>query len=148
MSLDIESPSIHSHLNMLQGVINRMAGNSAMCKTLCTTLVSTVGAISYAGNSPNGMLVAVLPILLFFYLDAMYLSLEKGFIKSYNAIVDDIHTGQVDKDILFKIIPPKDYKTFKQWWDAAYSWATLPTYVLLSVLTFVIMQVVTCTPQN
>jgi hypothetical protein len=72
MTLDINDPAVQTHLSLLQGVINRMAGNSATCKTLCATLVSTVGAISYAGDSPGGMWIAVIPILLFFYLDAMY----------------------------------------------------------------------------
>ena len=28
----LESPSVQSHISMLQGIINRMAGNSANCK--------------------------------------------------------------------------------------------------------------------
>jgi hypothetical protein len=139
MTLDINDPAVQTHLSLLQGVINRMAGNSATCKTLCATLVSTVGAISYAGDSPGGMWIAVIPILLFFYLDAMYLSLEKGFRDTYNAFVLALHTGEVAQGELFKIKPPADYKCCTKQVGAALSWATAPVYVALLLLTFIIM---------
>src|SRR5262245_30337239 len=33
--LQVDAPSVQSHLTMLQGVVNRLAANSASCKTWC-----------------------------------------------------------------------------------------------------------------
>lgn len=142
MALNTESSAVQTHLTLLQGVINRMASNSANCKTLCATLVSTVGAISYAGDKPGGMWIALLPIALFFYLDAMYLSAERGFRKTYNTFVSDLHAGGITEDQLFNIVPPPEYKKRGPWCAAAKSWATCTTYILLTALTFAIMYVV------
>ncbi|WP_414544018.1 hypothetical protein [Nostoc sp. CCY0012] len=37
-----DSNSVQSYLNILQGVIARMANNSASCKTWCISLVSAI----------------------------------------------------------------------------------------------------------
>lgn len=36
----LESPAVQGYLSMLQGIINRMVGNSASCKTWTATLVA------------------------------------------------------------------------------------------------------------
>ncbi len=41
--VNFESGAVQSYLGILQGVINRMASNSAGCKTWCITLVSATG---------------------------------------------------------------------------------------------------------
>lgn len=45
MSIDIDSPAVQTHITSIQGIISRMAGNSAVCKNLCVTLVGTIGAV-------------------------------------------------------------------------------------------------------
>lgn len=37
-----ENSAIQAHVNMLQGVINRMANNSANCKTWAITIISAI----------------------------------------------------------------------------------------------------------
>lgn len=128
-----------THLNMLQGVISRMAGNSAVCKTLCATLVSTVGAVAYAAESPQGLWIAVIPILLFAFLDARYLALERGFRKTYNNFVERLHKGEVEEVELFKIAPPIGYTKLQALWPALTSWSVWLPYTILLALTFLIM---------
>lgn len=138
-NVDYQSAEAHTHMNMLQGVISRMAGNSANCKALCTTLVSTVGAVSYAAKVPEGLWIAVIPIVLFCYLDAMYLSLEQGFIDSYKGFVSRLHSDGVDAGELFNIVPPDGYKKWPAVWKAFKSWAVWPLYLGLLVLSGLIM---------
>ena len=33
-----DSPAVTAHINLLQGIINRLANNSASCKTWCLPL--------------------------------------------------------------------------------------------------------------
>jgi len=136
---DRDSPAVHTHLNMLQGVISRMGSNSAVCKTLCATLVSTIGAVAYAAKSPEGMWIAIIPILLFCYLDTMYLSLEMGFRKGYNDFVKRLHEGKVDDKELFVIMPPENYRGWKAMSGAVKSWSIKYPYPALLALTFLIM---------
>ncbi|WP_291329067.1 hypothetical protein [Desulfovibrio sp. UCD-KL4C] len=133
------SPEAHTHMNMLQGVISRMASNSANCKALCTTLVSTVGAVAYAANTPEGLWIATIPIILLAFLDARYLSLEKGFVKTYNNFVEKLHAKKVIKTDLFIITPPKDYKQFNALCKAFASWSVCPIYFGLLILSGLIM---------
>ena len=37
-----ENPAVLGHINMQQGIINRMAANSASCKTLTITILAAI----------------------------------------------------------------------------------------------------------
>src|SRR5262249_27746357 len=62
--LQIDSPSVQSHLTMLQGVVNRLAANSASCKTWCVSLVSALAVVAAQAGKGKLLLVAAAPILL------------------------------------------------------------------------------------
>ena len=67
------------YIEMLQGNIERMASNSANCKTWMLTIVSALMALQCSISDLNGWIfLVVLPILLFWYLDVYYLHLERG----------------------------------------------------------------------
>lgn len=67
------------YLSMLQSNIERMAGNSSNCKSWMVTVVSALMALQCTINALNGwILLGILPILLFWYLDVYYLHLERG----------------------------------------------------------------------
>jgi hypothetical protein len=76
LDIDSESPSIQTHLGILQNVIQRMASNSSACKTWCVTLVSAVLVIVADKGKPDYAWIAMLPIVVFAALDAYYLALE------------------------------------------------------------------------
>ena len=79
-----DSPSIQTHLGILQGVVQRMASNSSNCKAWCVTLVAAVLVIVADKGKPEYAWIALLPTLIFACLDAYYLALEKAFRNSYN----------------------------------------------------------------
>jgi hypothetical protein len=80
-----------AHLQMVQAVITRMAGNSFSLKTLSATLVAAVLAYlgAVAGASKLVAIAGALAVVLFWLLDATYLRLERLFRKLYDGIRDD-----------------------------------------------------------
>ena len=105
ISLDESSPSVQTHLGILQGVIQRMAGNSGQCKAWCITIVSAILVIVADKSKPDYAWIALLPTILFLSLDTYYLSLEKGFRKSYNEFVLKIHSGTLFPNDLYSVEP-------------------------------------------
>ena len=60
-------PPCKTHLSIMQGVIGRMAGNSASCKTWCITLVAAVLVVVARGGDPDYSLIALVPAILFLF---------------------------------------------------------------------------------
>lgn len=76
---DFTEEDNRQYLGMLQGNIERMAANSANCKTWMVTIVSAMMALQCTVDDLNGwILLGILPIVLFWYLDVYYLHLERG----------------------------------------------------------------------
>src|SRR5437762_650136 len=83
--LNVDALSVQSHLTMLQGIINRLAGNSASCKTWCVTLVSALAVVAADKRNATLLLVSAIPIPLFAALDSYYLGLERRFRDCYES---------------------------------------------------------------
>ena len=103
--LNENSPAVQAHLTMMQGVINRMAENSRSCKVWCVTLVAAVLVLVARTGEPQHALLALAPTLLFCFLDAYYLALERAFIRSQNVFVDKLHGGELPSDQLYRVRP-------------------------------------------
>jgi hypothetical protein len=99
------SPSVQTHLGILQSVIERMASNSTASKAWCITIVSAVLVIVADRGKPDFAFLALIPNILFMLLDAYYLALEKGFRNSYNHFVKKIHNGTLTSEDLFFVSP-------------------------------------------
>ena len=104
LDIDSESPSIQTHLGILQNVIQRMASNSSACKTWCVTLVSAVLVIVADKGKPDYAWIAMLPIIVFAALDAYYLALEKAFRNSYNDFISKLHNKSLTESDLYSVI--------------------------------------------
>lgn len=67
------------YLEMMQGNIERMASNSANCKTWLVTITAGFMAISCGFEALNWwLLLTLFPTAMFWYLDVFYFSLERG----------------------------------------------------------------------
>jgi hypothetical protein len=137
-SLDLDSPSVQSHLTMLQGVIGRLASNSASCKTWCVSLVSALAVVAAGQGTqdrPKILLVAALPIILFGILDAYYLGLERRFRKCYETFVTKLHYGTASVEDAFLIAPQLKFRgLFLEAWQALFSFSVWPFYGGLAVI--------------
>jgi hypothetical protein len=81
------SPTLDKHLPLVQGVINRLAGNSFSLKGWSVTLVSALLAL--AGNSgvPWAVPIALLPALTFWGLDGFFLAQERLYRDLYARLI-------------------------------------------------------------
>jgi hypothetical protein len=77
------------HLGMVQGVINRLAGNSFSLKGWSMTLVSALLglALSGKGGNPLGAVIALLPALAFWSLDGYFLAQERLYRRLYAKLI-------------------------------------------------------------
>ena len=102
---DVDSLAVQKHLDIMQGVIQRMGENSRSCKVWCITLVSAVLVLVARTGEPLHALIALAPTALFYALDAYYLALERRFRKSYNIFVGKFHGGDISVSDLYVVAP-------------------------------------------
>ena len=133
-SLDHDSTAIQAHLEMMQGVVTRMAGNSRSCKVWCVTLVAAILVlVARTGEPPHG-LIALAPTVLFLIQDTYYLALERAFLASYNGFVKKLHDGSLAVTDVYKIVPTGSIP--KHFFDCLRSFSIWPFYsvILATVL--------------
>ena len=83
------------HMEMIQGVINRMASNSFALKGWTVTLVAGIFALASKDADKMYFLVAYVPIVIFWGLDTYYLLQER----LYRALYDKVRNmGEDDVD--------------------------------------------------
>jgi hypothetical protein len=91
-------------LEIIQGIINRMANNSFLIKGWTITLV--VVTLLLKGNKYHTF-IAFIPILVFWFLDAYFLRLERLYRRLYNWVKDN---RLKTKDFLLDL----NYKRFEK----------------------------------
>ena len=101
----VESPAVQSHLEMLQGVIQRMAENSRSCKLWNITALSAVLFFAARTGVPWYTLIALVPLSLFFLLDVYYLSLERRFRSTYGRTLEKLRDGTYGSEDVYRIVP-------------------------------------------
>ena len=73
------------HLEFIQGVITRMNSNSFAIKTWMMTILAAFLAMYASHQNAWYLLVAIVPTLVFWFLDAKYLKMERQYRKLYEA---------------------------------------------------------------
>ncbi|MDO5041585.1 MAG: hypothetical protein ACLTST_03700 [Lachnospiraceae bacterium] len=74
------------HLELVQGVINRMASNSFMLKGWAVTLVAGIFALAGKDTDKLYFLVSYVPVIVFWGLDAYYLLQERLYRSLYDRV--------------------------------------------------------------
>jgi hypothetical protein len=158
------------HLEFIQGVINRHNSNSFMIKGWAITTSSALFAIAGAIKEPYVVLIAIVPIFMFWGLDAYFLSNERCFIDLFNARNKDKiklpSSGIYKKD--FNDNEPTNiettisdfnmnFKLFKIWKDNLWLsvvksktilWFYLPMLVITIIITILLQIFVEKTPDT
>ena len=135
-----ESASVQSHLSIMQGVIQRMASNSASCKAWCITVVSAILVLIADKNRPELALLALLPTFLFFALDTYYLALEKAFRNSYNVFIRKLHEKKLRTSDLYEVHAAGSMN--KHQLDSLKSFSIWGFYIALVLLTILAKEIV------
>lgn len=120
------------HLEMIQGIINRMASNSFMLKGWAVTLVAGVYALASKDSNQIYYLITYVPIIIFWGLDAYYLRQERLYRKLYDKV-----RKQKEDDIDFSMNAalPEFMNEKTSYLDTLFSVTELWFYLPLALLT-------------
>jgi hypothetical protein len=116
------------HLEMIQAVINRMASNSFVFKGWSVTIIAGLSAFAAQDSNKKLLLIAFFATLLFWAVDAFYLSLER----CYRQVYDEV-ARKDNSSIDFSMALPSRSK-FKDWVLAIFAPILLVFYGAVSVL--------------
>lgn len=93
------------YLQMLHDIITRMAANSANCKTWLITLITGFFAVSIGVDILRGWIwILLFPIVLFWYLDQLYLSLERAFRNRERSFLNEIFIDEISEGQYHKLL--------------------------------------------
>ncbi len=76
----------HTHLNIIQGVVNRLSQNSFLLKGWSVVLIAALMALSAKESSLIFIYLAYFPLFAFWFLDGYFLWQERGFRKLYDKV--------------------------------------------------------------
>ncbi len=125
------------HLNMIQQVITRMGNNSFALKGWSVGMMIAIYA--FAGqNSHKAVVVTLIPLIVFWFLDSYYLTLERKF----RTLYDDVRLrkeDEIDFDMNFDniVVSMKDLKKYS-FVNVFISKTVLPFYLVCIAITLVI----------
>ena len=129
-----DASDVQKHLAILQGIINRMAGNSASCKNWCVVLVAAILVLVARTDTTDYALLALLPTALFLFLDAYYLAMEKDVRCLYSTFVSKIHKSEIMLSDLYSVgLSRSRLQKFAATMAAILSFSVGPFYLMLSV---------------
>lgn len=136
----LESPAVQGYLSMLQGIINRMAGNSASCKTWALTLVAALLALfAVKGIQLDALwIICLIPVLPLYFLDCYYLGLERITIGIQRDFLESLSKGSEEYIIqLYDVRKIGDKKLqLRQTMGAMKSFSTTPFYLFVGFIIF------------
>ena len=103
MKLTLKDSAAAEHVKMMQGIIARMARNSASCKQWCIAILTALLALAGKdGDSWNTQVleIAIYPVILFYFLDCFYLGIEREMKKSQSEFLWKIRRNEdIDNEL-------------------------------------------------
>lgn len=125
------------HLEFIQAVITRMNSNSFQLKGWMVTIVSAILAVYASTQNHSFVLVAILPVLVFWLLDTYYLTQERKFRGLYNDVAGITEKPQVIKP--FEMRPDLYTGGKYAYWNVFFSttmWRLYLTMILVLVVIY------------
>lgn len=127
------------HLELIQGVINRLSTNSFLLKGWSVVLVSALFALSAGDSNPAFIFLAYIPAFVFWGLDGYFLWEEKKFRALYDH-VRNLNESAIDFSM--------DTTTFAakagNWWNATWSKTLIPFHgvLILAIIAVMILTII------
>jgi hypothetical protein len=138
---DVDGATI-KHLEMVQAVIARMGSNSFAVKTWALGLIAAIFALAAEkGGNPRLLLVALLPILVFWFLDAFYLRQERLFRRLFDAVRKDEASAKTEGPFEMSTRAYED-ESANEFWVVFRSSTILWLYLPLALLVLFVFAVV------
>ena len=119
--------AVLKHMEMYQGIITRMANNSATIKQWGLPVITGILAFIVKDDKSNLVWLSVFALLVFYFLDSYYLMLENRFRNGFTESAELISEGRFPKSRLFALKPMGDEGRF--YLKALTSPATWPVYL-------------------
>lgn len=121
-------PGVLAYIEQLQGIISRMATNSANCKAYAVAILAAVFALSDYDGIKRCIIIAI-PTFLLLLTDAYHLGLERRFKKICNDFIKEIKRGRQPE--LFSIPKSSFHEQIIGVINGFVSFSTTPFYLLL-----------------
>ena len=127
------------HLEFIQAVINRMAGNSFLLKGWAITLVAALFALSAKNTNQSYIFIAYFSVIIFWILDGYFLSQERLFHDLYN------HVRKLDEKEIDFSMDTSEYKKEKKnsWLYSIFSVTLRFFYISLVVVMLLVLYLIT-----
>ena len=118
------------HLEMIQGVVNRMAGNCAATKRYCIIAVAAGFAIHRTIGNSQTILAIIVMAVVFWLLDSRYLQQENWFRDVYDAVRREPDGQRPD----FRLTPDVAIRKANRIYGYIVNWSTAGLYFPLVVM--------------
>ena len=126
---------LHKEIDLIQGVINRMANNSFLLKGWIISLIAVILALTketiVATQLSYFKALLLLPVVVFWYLDAFFLHKERCYIKLYNWVIAN---RSKTTDFAYDLDYRRFKKEVKSIFKIMFSKTLLPFYGLIVVV--------------
>lgn len=122
------------HLELIQGVINRMAGNLFFLKGWAITIIAGLSGLSAKDTNLTVILIALFLAIIFWVLDGYFLSEERKYRDLYD------HVRKLDeKDIDFSMDTRPHNNDYNSWICSIFSKTLMWFYFSLIILMMIII---------
>lgn len=140
MSKNFEKSEVQHFINYLEGIINRMASNSANCKNWLLAIIAGCMAMQPSLNAVIDKIWLAYPlVILFCLLDSYYLGCEKYFRAIMSNFVKKVRENDSKYlESLYKFEDRSILDDIKSVWHGFFSIATWPFYGTLIALVVLI----------
>ena len=112
------------HLEFVEATVNRMSGTSFLFKGWSVTLVSALFALAAKEANKKYIVIAYVPVLIFWVIDGYFLSQERLF----RALYDNVR--KLPDDRIDFSMDTSPFKTLRNSWGAAFFSGTLAFFYL------------------
>lgn len=122
------------HLEFIQSVINRMSGNCFLLKGWTATLVAGLFALAAKDAEKRYVIVAYLPVIVFWIMDGYFLSQERA----YRSLYDETRKKNPDETD-FAMDAERFRRGDNSWASAVVSRTVLLFYLSMAGVTLLVM---------
>lgn len=138
---NLKLEDVRQYLQMLHDIINRMASNSSNCKAWAITLFTAMAALFLGVDEVRQWFwIVLIPIALFYFLDAYYLGLENDFRNLESSFIKRLRSLDDCSDYIydFNFAHADGYKKYSNLKKGLTSGASWPLYSSLAAISIVL----------
>jgi hypothetical protein len=142
----MDKETLHKEIDLIQGVINRMAHNSFLLKGWTITIIVAVLALTKDTLVTNDItylsIILLIPLVIFWYLDAFFLHKERCYIKLYDWVIENrLKTDKFQYNLNYKRFENKvDSITKIMGSDTLLTFYGITAVILLGITGYNLMQ--------